>query len=68
MLLLRTCRITRCAEAGITWAGPPIEAIKLMGDKRRRVAVAKRGVAVVPGYDGEDRSDVTVEDDVTSFR
>ena len=48
----------RCHQEGITWVGPPPEAIRLMGDKRAaRVAVSARGVPCVPGYDGEDQSD-----------
>jgi geranyl-CoA carboxylase alpha subunit len=45
-----------CAAAGITFIGPPPEAIRLMGDK----AIAKRlmldaGVPCIPGYDGKDQ-------------
>ena len=48
----------RCQKAGLTWIGPPTEAIRLMGDKRAaRLAVAARGVPCVPGYDGEVQSD-----------
>ncbi len=42
-------------QAGLTFIGPPAEAIRLMGDKaeaRRRVQAA--GVPVVPGYQGGD--------------
>ncbi len=44
--------------AGLTWIGPPPEAIRAMGDKAaaRRLA-ASLGVAVVPGYDGPDQAD-----------
>jgi acetyl-CoA/propionyl-CoA carboxylase biotin carboxyl carrier protein len=37
-------------EAGVTWVGPPPEAIEVMGDKiSARLAAAKTGVAPVPG-------------------
>ena len=47
---------TACAEAGITFVGPPASAIAAMGDKveaRRRMKAA--GVPVVPGTDTELR-------------
>ena len=45
-------------EAGLTFIGPPAEAIELMGNK----AAAKRhmiatGVPCVPGYEGEEQGD-----------
>jgi len=51
-----------CVEAGITFIGPPAEAIAAMGDK----AVAKRrmlaaGVPCAPGYLGEDQTDATLQ-------
>jgi len=47
-----------CTDAGLTFIGPPAEAIELMGNK----AAAKRhmiaaGVPCVPGYEGEDQGD-----------
>ena len=47
-----------CTEAGLTFIGPPAEAIELMGNK----AAAKRhmiatGVPCVPGYEGEEQGD-----------
>jgi acetyl-CoA/propionyl-CoA carboxylase biotin carboxyl carrier protein len=44
--------------AGITWIGPPPDAIRAMGDKAtaRRLAVGL-GVPVLPGYDEADQSD-----------
>ena len=49
------------AESGITWVGPPPEAIAAMGDKAaaRRQAAA-HGVPVVPGYDGSAQDDATL--------
>jgi acetyl-CoA/propionyl-CoA carboxylase biotin carboxyl carrier protein len=39
-----------CEKAGITWIGPPPEAIELMGDKVKAKAAAEAaGVPVVPG-------------------
>jgi len=39
-----------CAEAGITFIGPPADVIQKMGDKiQARLTVSKQGVAVVPG-------------------
>jgi len=38
------------AEAGVTWIGPPVEAIRLMGDKlTARATVAAAGLRLVPG-------------------
>src|SRR3954452_14096950 len=39
-----------CDEAGITWTGPPPEAIEMMGSKTRaREIMEKAGVPIVPG-------------------
>lgn len=39
-----------CAEAGIVFVGPPVEAIQAMGDKiRAKRTVSANGVRVVPG-------------------
>ena len=39
-----------CREAGVTFIGPPPEAIRLMGDKvTARATVAKAGVPLIPG-------------------
>ncbi|MFC5501050.1 biotin carboxylase N-terminal domain-containing protein [Lysinimonas soli] len=39
-----------CADAGIVFVGPGVEAIEIMGDKiRAKAHVASRGVPVVPG-------------------
>jgi acetyl-CoA carboxylase biotin carboxylase subunit len=42
-----------CAECGITFIGPPVEAMRLLGDKvEARKLACKAGVLVVPGSDG----------------
>ena len=42
-----------CAECGITFIGPPVEAMRLLGDKvEARKLACKAGVPVVPGSDG----------------
>ncbi|WP_416896543.1 MAG: acetyl/propionyl/methylcrotonyl-CoA carboxylase subunit alpha [Minwuia sp.] len=47
-----------CADAGITFVGPPIPAIDLMGDKARsKLRMIDAGVPTVPGYQDEDQSD-----------
>ncbi len=47
-----------CAEAGITFVGPPGPAIALMGDKRgAKNSVEAAGVHGVPGYSGPDDDD-----------
>jgi excisionase family DNA binding protein len=49
------------ADVGLTWVGPPAEAIAAMGDKAaaRRQAAA-HGVPIVPGYDGDAQDDGTL--------
>ena len=43
-----------CAEAGITFVGPPAAAIQVMGDKARsKDAMEKAEVPCVPGFRGE---------------
>ena len=47
-----------CAAADITFIGPPVAALELMGNKRAaKVAMAAAGVACIPGYAGADQSD-----------
>jgi len=42
-----------CEDCGITFIGPPVEAMRLLGDKVEARKLAKRtGVPVVPGSDG----------------
>ncbi|MGH6887710.1 MAG: acetyl/propionyl/methylcrotonyl-CoA carboxylase subunit alpha [Rhizomicrobium sp.] len=46
-----------CRAVGIVFVGPPAEAIRAMGLKdRAKALMAKAGVAVVPGYQGDDQS------------
>ncbi len=46
-----------CEAAGIVFVGPPASAIRAMGLKDRAKAImAEAGVAVVPGYFGDDQS------------
>jgi acetyl-CoA carboxylase biotin carboxylase subunit len=46
-----------CAAAGVVFVGPPPGAIRAMGLKdRAKALMAKAGVAVVPGYLGDDQT------------
>ena len=46
-----------CAEAGLIFIGPPVEAIRAMGSKSRAKAIMeKAGVPTLPGFYGEDQS------------
>lgn len=49
------------AAAGLIFIGPPAAAIRAMGDKAaaKRLMIAA-GVPCVPGYQGDDQSDVTL--------
>ncbi|MFN3714219.1 MAG: acetyl/propionyl/methylcrotonyl-CoA carboxylase subunit alpha [Alcanivoracaceae bacterium] len=50
-----------CEQAGITFIGPPVNAIHLMGSKRlSKIAMQDAGVPCIPGYEGEDQSDATL--------
>ncbi|EFX02201.1 3-methylcrotonyl-carboxylase subunit alpha [Grosmannia clavigera kw1407] len=47
----------RCAAAGITFVGPPAQAMADMGDKARSKAIMlAAGVPCVPGYHGPDQA------------
>ena len=47
-----------CADQHITFIGPPVDAIHLMGSKRlSKIAMLEAGVPCVPGYQGADQSD-----------
>jgi acetyl-CoA carboxylase biotin carboxylase subunit len=42
-----------CKKCGLTWIGPPPDAMRLMGDKiRARAAMAEAGVPMLPGSSG----------------
>ncbi|MCB0393322.1 MAG: ATP-grasp domain-containing protein [Bdellovibrionales bacterium] len=50
---------SECEKAGIIFVGPSPKAIADMGDKvTAREIVSKAGVPVVPGYQGEDQSQI----------
>jgi len=57
-----------CEENGITFIGPPREAIALMGSKRQsKIAMQAAGVPTVPGYEGEDQSDARLIDEAANI-
>src|ERR1051325_1734737 len=42
-----------CRKCKLTWIGPPVDAMRLMGDKiRARAAMAEAGVPTLPGSSG----------------
>jgi 3-methylcrotonyl-CoA carboxylase alpha subunit len=50
------------AEAGLVFVGPPGDVHRRMGDKKgARRLMAEAGVPIVPGYDGDDQKDETLE-------
>ena len=52
-----------CEAAGLTWIGPPSEAIEAMGDKiNAKRTVAASGVPVVPGRDEAGLDDAELAD------
>ncbi|MEM7189999.1 MAG: biotin carboxylase N-terminal domain-containing protein, partial [Pseudomonadota bacterium] len=47
-------------DTGLTWIGPPPDAITVMGDKAgAKRAMIAAGVPCVPGYEGKDQSEAT---------
>ncbi|WP_435744709.1 acetyl/propionyl/methylcrotonyl-CoA carboxylase subunit alpha [Microbacterium sp. PMB16] len=53
-----------CAESGIVFIGPSIEALQIMGDKAQaREHVVRYGVPVVPGFDAKGLSDVEIAEE-----
>ena len=51
-----------CADAGLVFIGPPPAAIDAMGNKARAKALMEAaGVPCVPGYQGPDQSDDSVD-------
>jgi geranyl-CoA carboxylase alpha subunit len=45
-------------DAGLTWVGPPAEAIRRLGSKSRAKQLAQaRGIPCLAGYEGEDQSE-----------
>ena len=51
-----------CAEAGITFIGPPESAIISMGSKSEaKLVMTEAGVPLVPGYHGDDQSIETLK-------
>jgi 3-methylcrotonyl-CoA carboxylase alpha subunit len=51
-----------CDKAGFVFIGPPPAAIRAMGSKSlARQLMARAGVPVVPGYDGDDQDPATLQ-------
>ncbi|MDX1994444.1 MAG: biotin carboxylase N-terminal domain-containing protein [bacterium] len=46
-------------DTGLTWIGPPVNAIRAMGKKRESKLILK-DIPLVPGYEGEDQSDAVL--------
>ena len=47
-----------CASAGLVFIGPPVSAIRAMGDKAQaKILMKKAGVPLVPGYQGSAQDD-----------
>ncbi|MCF4994886.1 acetyl-CoA carboxylase biotin carboxylase subunit [Pseudomonas syringae] len=50
-----------CAEANLTFIGPSVDAIELMGSKRRsKIAMLAAGVPCIAGYQGAEQDDATL--------
>ena len=53
-----------CAESGVVFIGPSVEALQIMGDKARaREHVKRYGVPVVPGFDARGLSDAEIAEE-----
>lgn len=56
-----------CAESGIVFIGPSVEALQIMGDKAKaREHVARSGVPVVPGFDARGLSDSEIAEEAVA--
>ncbi len=52
-----------CQHANITFIGPSVEAIELMGSKRlSKLAMLEAGVPCIPGYQGNRQDDATLQE------
>ncbi|MFJ5237175.1 acetyl/propionyl/methylcrotonyl-CoA carboxylase subunit alpha [Pseudomonas neuropathica] len=50
-----------CEQAGLTFIGPSVEAIELMGSKRQsKIAMLEAGVPCIAGYQGAEQDDATL--------
>jgi 3-methylcrotonyl-CoA carboxylase alpha subunit len=55
-----------CADAGLTFIGPPVSAIEAMGSKSAAKALMQAaGVPLVPGYHGDDQSPALLRHEAT---
>ncbi len=53
--------VTGCAENGVIWVGPHLDAILSMGSKIEAKKIAQNaGVPCIPGYSDQDQSDKTL--------
>ncbi|MGK3947734.1 biotin carboxylase N-terminal domain-containing protein [Microbacterium sp. K2] len=56
-----------CAESGVVFIGPSIEALQIMGDKAKaRDHVVRSGVPVVPGFDARGLSDAEIAEEAAA--
>jgi 3-methylcrotonyl-CoA carboxylase alpha subunit len=57
-----------CTNAGLVFVGPPASAILAMANKRAaKELVAKAGVPLVPGYHGEDQSNLKMQAEAIGY-
>jgi len=57
-----------CKKAGVTFIGPPAEAIAAMGDKAAaKRLMEKAGVPLVPGYHGEEQDAARLEKEAATI-